>query len=116
MEKTLCLSEVDLATRWGISPKTLQRWRTNKSGPPYLKLSKRVKYLIEDVVAYEQQQKKMPQLIGRVRPDNQDDSIPDATPDIVPKRLFTLHEALARMARHGSIEDPATVNAHQQRP
>jgi hypothetical protein len=106
------MSEVDLATRWGISPKTLQRWRTNKSGPPYLKLSKRVKYLIEDVVAYEQQQRRMPQLIGRVCPDNQDDSIQDATAepaDIVPKRLFTLHEALARMARHGSIEDPAVL-------
>jgi hypothetical protein len=68
MEKTSCLSVVDLATRWGISPKTLQRWRTKKGGPPYLKLSKRVKYQIEDVVAYEHQHKRMPQLwISKMR-------------------------------------------------
>ena len=115
MEKTSCLSEVDLATRWGISPKTLQRWRSKKFGPPYLKLSKRVKYLIEDVVAYEQQHRKMPQLIDRVGPDNQDKSLRDAAPEILPKRLFTLHEALARLARHGCIEDPTTT-PHQEMP
>ena len=36
------LSEADLASRWGMSPKTLQRWRMEGRGPHYLKLGKRV--------------------------------------------------------------------------
>ena len=27
------LTEADLASRWGMSPKTLQRWRTEGRGP-----------------------------------------------------------------------------------
>ena len=38
------LNENELAQRWGISPKTLQRWRCEGRGPKYLKLSKRVSY------------------------------------------------------------------------
>ncbi len=47
------LSEMELAQRWGVSPKTLQRWRTEGRGPHYLKLSKRVTYPLEVVTAYE---------------------------------------------------------------
>ena len=38
----LHLNEIELGKRWGISPKTLQRWRMEDRGPAYLKLSKRV--------------------------------------------------------------------------
>ena len=119
MEKTMCLSEIALAARWGISPKTLQRWRTKKSGPPYLKLSKRVAYLIEDVVAYEQQRKRMPQFIDRIYPEKQDAPRQNTAPEMAPKQLFTLREALARMTRHGSIEDPTptpTTAPRQEMP
>lgn len=47
------LSETELAQRWGVSPKTLQRWRTEGRGPKYLKLSKRVTYPLEAVTEYE---------------------------------------------------------------
>ena len=47
------LSETELAQRWGVSPKTLQRWRSEGRGPNYLKLSKRVTYPIELVTEYE---------------------------------------------------------------
>jgi predicted DNA-binding transcriptional regulator AlpA len=47
------LSETELAQRWGISPKTLQRWRTEGRGPKYLKLSKRVTYPLESITEYE---------------------------------------------------------------
>ena len=47
------LSENELAQRWGVSPKTLQRWRSEGRGPHYLKLSKRVTYPIEIVTEYE---------------------------------------------------------------
>jgi predicted DNA-binding transcriptional regulator AlpA len=47
------LSEIELAQRWGVSPKTLQRWRTEGRGPRYLKLSKRVTYQLDVVTEYE---------------------------------------------------------------
>ncbi len=47
------LSETELSQRWGVSPKTLQRWRTEGRGPHYLKLSKRVTYPLEVVTEYE---------------------------------------------------------------
>lgn len=47
------LSENELAQRWGVSPKTLQRWRSEGRGPHYLKLSKRVTYPLEIIAEYE---------------------------------------------------------------
>jgi len=47
------LNENELAQRWGISPKTLQRWRSEGRGPHYLKLSKRVSYPLESVIDFE---------------------------------------------------------------
>ncbi|MFY9138788.1 helix-turn-helix transcriptional regulator [Zwartia sp.] len=47
------LNENELAQRWGISPKTLQRWRCEGRGPKYLKLSKRVSYPLEGVFDFE---------------------------------------------------------------
>jgi predicted DNA-binding transcriptional regulator AlpA len=57
----LNLTENELAERWGVSPKTLQRWRSERRGPSYLKLSKRVTYPIEDILAFERSQKKIRQ-------------------------------------------------------
>ena len=48
------LNENELAQRWGISPKTLQRWRNEGRGPRFLKLSKRVSYPLDSVIAFEQ--------------------------------------------------------------
>jgi hypothetical protein len=50
---TKCLNQVELASRWNISPRTLERWRWLKLGPPYLKLGGRVAYRLEDIEAYE---------------------------------------------------------------
>jgi len=47
------LSEIELAQRWGVSSKTLQRWRSEGRGPHYLKLSKRVTYPLDVVTEYE---------------------------------------------------------------
>ena len=47
------LNENALAQRWGISPKTLQRWRSEGRGPKYLKLSKRVSYPLDAVIDFE---------------------------------------------------------------
>ena len=47
------LTENELAQRWGVSPKTLQRWRSEGRGPRYLKLSKRVSYPLEAILDFE---------------------------------------------------------------
>ena len=49
----IAINENELAERWGISPKTLQRWRTEGRGPRYLKLSKRVVYPVDEVLNFE---------------------------------------------------------------
>lgn len=47
------LTQTDLAQRWQISPRTLERWRWLGEGPVYLKVGGRVLYRIEDVEAFE---------------------------------------------------------------
>ena len=47
------LNENELAQRWGVSPKTLQRWRSEGRGPRYLNLSKRVSYPLEAILDFE---------------------------------------------------------------
>ena len=49
----ITLNENELANRWGISPKTLQRWRCEGRGPKYFKLSKRVSYPVDEIMAFE---------------------------------------------------------------
>jgi hypothetical protein len=47
------LHQVDLARRWKISPRTLERWRWLNQGPAYLKVGGRVVYRLSDIEAYE---------------------------------------------------------------
>lgn len=46
-------SQSELAFRWRISPRILERWRSSKSGPTYLKIGGRVIYLLEDIETFE---------------------------------------------------------------
>ena len=47
------LNQRQLAERWDISLRTLERWRCEGIGPLYLKLQGRVLYRVEDVDKYE---------------------------------------------------------------
>jgi len=47
------LHQEDLARRWRLSSRTLERWRWLKAGPRYLKIGGRVVYRLEDVEAFE---------------------------------------------------------------
>lgn len=49
------LRQKDLAARWHISPRTLERWRWLGRGPQFLKVGGRVVYRLEDVEAYERE-------------------------------------------------------------
>ncbi|MFC0386862.1 helix-turn-helix transcriptional regulator [Muricoccus vinaceus] len=50
------LHQLELALRWNVSPRTLERWRWLGQGPRFLKLGGRVVYRIEDIEAFEAQQ------------------------------------------------------------
>ena len=54
MQKMM-MNENELASRWNISPKTLQRWRSEGRGPRFMKMSKRVVYPIDEVLDFESQ-------------------------------------------------------------
>ncbi|GIX10698.1 AlpA family transcriptional regulator [Elioraea sp.] len=47
------LHQADLARRWCLSPRTLERWRWLGQGPRFLKIGGRVAYRLEDIEAYE---------------------------------------------------------------
>lgn len=47
------LSQLDLARRWAISPRTLERWRWTGEGPRYIKLVGRIVYRLGDVEQFE---------------------------------------------------------------
>lgn len=60
----------DLATRWGLSIRSLERWRSLGQGPSFLKLGGRVCYTIEDILAFEKAQRR----VGAQIPDAQEPS------------------------------------------
>jgi len=53
------LNQIALADRWGISHRTLERWRWIGEGPAYLKIGGRVVYRLEDIEAYEREQRRL---------------------------------------------------------
>ena len=60
------LLERELAKRWHRSPRTLQRWRDNGTGPAYVRIGGRVLYRLLDVVVHE--------TLARSTPGDQDRS------------------------------------------
>ena len=50
------LDQTGLARRWRISPRSLERWRWLRQGPPYLKVGGKALYRITDIETYEQAQ------------------------------------------------------------
>lgn len=52
------LNQIELAQRWRISPRTLERWRWLGQGPQYLKIGGRVIYRLEDVETFEAEKRR----------------------------------------------------------
>jgi hypothetical protein len=50
------LNQIELARRWKMSSRTLERWRWLALGPPHLKIGGRVLYRLDDVEVYEARQ------------------------------------------------------------
>jgi hypothetical protein len=47
------LTQQQLAVRWNLSARTLERWRRTGQGPRYLKLNGRVAYRLPDIEEFE---------------------------------------------------------------
>ena len=47
------LSERDLAARWGLSSRTLQRWRSEGFGPPFINIGGSIRYQMGDIIDFE---------------------------------------------------------------
>jgi transposase-like protein len=43
-----CISQNELARRWQVSESTLERWRSQRTGPMFLRLGGQVRYRITD--------------------------------------------------------------------
>ena len=54
------LNQVQLARRWQLSPRTLERWRWLGQGPAFLKLGGRIVYRLDDVETFERAQLRTP--------------------------------------------------------
>jgi hypothetical protein len=54
------LDQTELARRWRMSARTLERWRWLKIGPPYLKIGGRIVYSVDDIEAFEKAQRRTP--------------------------------------------------------
>jgi hypothetical protein len=50
------LNQIELARRWKISPRTLERWRWLGQPPRFLKIGGRIAYRLEDIEAFEAKQ------------------------------------------------------------
>lgn len=50
----ICINQIELAGRWRISHRTLERWRWTGEGPRFLKVGGRVVYRLSDIEDYEQ--------------------------------------------------------------
>ena len=106
MSNNHAFTETELAQRWNISIKTLQRWRSESRGPRYYKLSKAVRYALEDVVAYEDAQRQG-MTIGadsRLAANPPPIEPPAPPPAVVEPKRYTLREAFDLVRRHGSLE------------
>ena len=47
----------ELADRWRMSPRTLERWRWKKTGPNYTKLGGKIAYAMHDIETYERRRR-----------------------------------------------------------
>lgn len=61
-------NQVELSRRWRLSPRTLERWRYQGTGPQYLKVGGRVVYRLDDIEAFEAGQVRETRTVVAPRP------------------------------------------------
>ncbi|MDF1854204.1 helix-turn-helix domain-containing protein [Shimia litoralis] len=56
MHDKICFTQKELARRWTLSHRTLERWRWEGKGPAFMKIGGRVVYRLEDILNHEKEQ------------------------------------------------------------
>lgn len=56
-------NQKELARRWRMSPRTLERWRWLREGPSYLKIGGKIIYKLTEVEAFEAARVHAPALV-----------------------------------------------------
>lgn len=51
------LTQAEVARRWRMSGRTLERWRAESCGPVWIRIGGRILYRLEDILAYEDRQR-----------------------------------------------------------
>ena len=54
------LTQAELAARWQLSERTLDRWRAEGKAPVWLRLNGRIRYRLKDVLAFERLRLRLP--------------------------------------------------------
>ena len=54
MTENTYLTQTQLAERWQVAESTIERWRSEGSGPIYLKMMGRVRYRLTDITDLEE--------------------------------------------------------------
>ena len=117
MQTEPAFNETELARRWNVSAKTLQRWRCEGAGPPYIKLSKAVRYPVSEIVAYEQANRQgMPDDAALPSLTDATLAVECAAPAAPVPRRYYLNEAFALIAQYGSLAaaEAALMEAHDE--
>ena len=47
------MTQAELADRWRVTTRTLERWRVGGKGPAWLQLNGSIRFRVEDVLAFE---------------------------------------------------------------
>lgn len=65
----IAIDEYDLAARWGLSVRTIRRWRTEQLGPVFCKLGAQIRYLLAEIETFERRHSRYGSCV-RVASDN----------------------------------------------
>jgi hypothetical protein len=55
MQNKICFTQKELARRWTLSHRTLERWRSERKGPAFMRIGGRIIYRLDDVTRYERE-------------------------------------------------------------
>ena len=91
------LTQVELAVRWRISPRTLERWRWAGDGPRFIKIGGLVRYRFEDIEGFEAEQ--LRQITGTQQPELM--SAQRIAPSVRSRRKKSSYAELRSFLRNG---------------
>lgn len=117
MQTEPAFTETELARRWSISIKTLQRWRSEERGPPFIKLSKAIRYPVDEIIVYEQAIRQGMSNDAPLPSLTLTQPVSEAPAPTAPEpKRYYLSEAFTLIAQYGSLEaaEAALTEAHDE--